>query len=351
MLDSVIFTSAEAVNTLSFDVSSQLVNPNATENTQRLMNFLTDIYGKYSLTGQYGDTGINSMEITRIYEQTGKYPAVLGIDLMEYSPSRVAHGSSDAAIEEAIEWYYTHGGIVTMSWHWNAPEIYLKNSKDQPWYKGFYAEAATINLTKIMNGEDKEGYDLLVSDIDAIAEQLLRLQDAGVPILWRPLHEASGGWFWWGACDAQSYIQLWNLMYDRLTNVHGLNNLIWVWNGQAKDWYPGDETVDIIGEDIYPGERVYTPQTDRFIEAVNYTQANKMIALTENGCLFDPDLAFEENSRWLFFGVWTGDFVLNKVKRFSDQYSEAYMWDKVYHHEKMITLDELPDLKKYRLED
>jgi len=182
--------------------------------------------------------------------------------MMEYSPSRVANGGTTQAVESAIE-YWDQGGIVTFVWHWNAPEKYLTGV----WYSGFYKEHTDIDLKKIMDGDDPEGYDLLIRDIDAIAEQLKRLQDAGVPVLWRPLHEASGGWFWWGNAGAEAYKELYVLLYDRLTNHHGLNNLIWVWNGQSADWYPGDDYVDIIGEDIYPGERVYTSQIKKYLEA------------------------------------------------------------------------------------
>ena len=108
-----------------------------------------------------------------------------------------------------------------------------------------------------MNGEDEEGYELLMKDIDAIAQQLLILQEADVPILWRPLHEASGGWFWWGASGAEAYKQLYILLYDKLTNEYGLNNLIWLWNGQDADWYPGDEYVD--GDEL--GKRISFPES------------------------------------------------------------------------------------------
>jgi mannan endo-1,4-beta-mannosidase len=74
----------------------------------------------------------------------------------------------------------------------------------------------------------------------------------------------------------------------------------------------------------------------------------RIIALTENGCLFDPDLAFRDNAVWSYFGTWSGDFVsLNKTYTLSEKYTEKYMFGKVYNHEKVITLDELPDLKNY----
>lgn len=332
-----------------FEIEPVLVNQNATENTKRLMTYLCDIYGKDILSGQYCDSGMHGHENATIWKTTGgKYPAILGLDLIEYSPSRVANGSTSQAVEYAID-YWEKGGIVTFCWHWNAPEKYLTGV----WYSGFYKEHTNINLAKIMNGEDAEGYELLMSDIDAIAKQLQRLQEADVPVLWRPLHEASGGWFWWGAAGADAYKELYKVLYDKLTNEYGLNNLIWVWNGQDKDWYPGDEYVDIIGEDIYPGEKVYTPQTSKYLEVLEYTDAKKMIVLSENGCLFDPDLAIRDGAMWGYFGTWGGEFVSTskELYLYSEQYTEEAMLKKVYEHEHVITRDELPDIKNYPLRE
>ena len=247
-----------------FDVEPVLVNPNASDNARRLMTYLADNYGKKVLSGQYCDGGMYGIENACIWKAAaGAFPAILGLDMIEYSPSRQSHGSSSKTVEHALE-YWDKGGIVTLCWHWNAPEKYLTDT----WYKGFYKEYTSIDLNAIMEGRDQEGYALLLSDISVIAMQLKRLCDADVPILWRPLHEAAGGWFWWGSAGPEAYIKLYRLLYDELTCHYGLSNLIWVWNGQGKEWYPGDGYVDIIGEDIYPGEHVYTPQSARFVRAL-----------------------------------------------------------------------------------
>lgn len=345
-LDRLEAVKSEPLGAEVFDVPARLVNENATDRTKRLMSYLTDVYGEYILTGQYCDSGINGFESFTIRNATGKRPAVLGLDLMDYTPSRTANGSVGKSVEHAIE-FDEMGGIVTMCWHWNAPEDYLTDI----WWRGFYKDATNIDLAKIMNGEDEKGYELLIRDIDAIAEQLKRLQEADVPILWRPLHEASGGWFWWGAAGSEACIDLWRLMYDRMTVYHGLNNLIWLWNGQSGDWYPGDEYVDIIGEDIYAGERVYSSQIGKFMEALEYSNERKMVVLSECGTLFDPDMALRDGAMWGFFATWGGDFVLRGegLTMYSEKYTEKTMLEKVYAHEKTLTLDELPDLKTYTI--
>lgn len=343
-LDYLELTTSRPVSESVYHISAELVNQNATDSAKRLMSYLADNYGTKILSGQYCDTGMNGKEFQVIKKVTGKTPAVLGLDFIEYTPSRVANGSSSHATNLAIQ-FWENGGIVTFCWHWNAPEKYLTGQ----WYSGFYTEYTNIDLAKIMNGEDEEGYNLLMQDIDAIAQQLLILQEADVPVLWRPLHEASGGWFWWGDSGADAYIKLYRLLYDKLTNEYGLNNLIWVWNGQNKDWYPGDEYVDIIGEDIYPGEHVYTSQVNKYLEAVDYTEAKKMVVLSENGCVFDPELAVRDGAMWGFWCTWSGEFVAkpSAIYAYSSQYTEEDALARFYENDVVITLDEIPDLSQY----
>jgi mannan endo-1,4-beta-mannosidase len=330
-----------------FDVAKTLANPNASEITRRLYSFICDSYGEKFISGQYCDTGHMGKEFQVINRATGKTPAVLGIDFMDYTPSRVARGTSSRSTELAIN-FWNVGGIVTFCWHWNAPTRYLTGT----WYRGFYTDHTDIDLAKILNGDDPEGYDLLMADIDAIAAQLVILRDAGVPILWRPIHEASGGWFWWGAAGAEAFIELYIILFERLTYDWELDNLIWVWNGQHPDWYPGDQYVDIVGEDIYPGERVYASQIAKFLEVVEYSDEPKPVHLTENSCLFDPELARRDGAMWGMWVTWGGEFVAKDtiVHTLSEQYTEEAMLIKIYNDPDVYTLENLPDFHTYPLD-
>lgn len=249
----------------------------------------------------------------------------------------------------AIQWG-REGGIVTFCWHWNAPKDLIDQGPDRFWHSGFYTNATTFDLEEAMNDPSSEAYRLLVRDIDVISGLLKRLQDEDIPVLWRPLHEASGAWFWWGAKGPEPYIKLWKLMYDRMTRHHRLNHLIWVWNGQHRDWYPGDEYIDIIGEDVYGPARDYSSQAERFNKAISYnTEANKIVALSENGPVPDPDRLLQDGIPWAWFCTWYGDFIWKKDQD-SEEYTEAFMLNKMYNHPYVITKELLPDLRSYPLE-
>lgn len=356
-IDTITIVPSAELDLSQYDVSNVLSNPNANDTTKRLFNFLTDTYGKYIISGNYASEetggGASSREFKEILKETGESPAIMGLDLMDLSPSRVAHGSSSKVVLNALEWD-KNGGIVTLCWHWNAPEDYLEVN-GEPWYRGFYSEATNFNLKAALDKTDAKGYDYIIRDIDAIAEALKELESYDVPILWRPLHEAGGDpkwnnpWFWWGSSGSEAYIELWELMYDRLTNHHGLNNLIWVWNGQNVSWYPGDEYVDMIGYDFYAEEHDETSQKEIYDYIKGSTSTNKIVALTENGVIPDPDNCLSDGARWSWFAVWPGEFTL-KDSQLSGQYTTLDLWKKVYSHDRVLTLSELPDLKSYPLD-
>ena len=343
-LDKITVKTGAKISSSTYNVTSSLVNRNATANTKKLYSFLKDSYGKYVITGQQCDGGINGNEFKAIKNLTGDYPALLGLDMMDYTPSRTALGTSSSAVDKAIE-FHKKGGIVTFCWHWNAPTEYLystANSSDG-WWGGFYTQRSKFDIAKVMNGQDAKGKKLLDRDIKEIAKQLKRLEKAGVPVIWRPLHEASGGWFWWGAQGPDAYKKLWKYLYKELTNTYGCNNLIWVYNGQSADWYPGDEYVDIVGEDIYPGNHVYDPQVSRFKQAINYGNKTKITALTENGCIFDINSAVSINALWCWFMTWGNEFTVNG-SNYSEKYTEKSVIKKMYASKYSLTLGSLPKI-------
>ena len=226
------------------NINTSLNNPNAHAEAKTLYKYLLSIYGKKILSGQQELSWSNW-----IGTQIGKIPALVSVDLIDYSPSRVERGTVGTAVEEAIT-HHNRGGIVSVLWHWNAPTG-LYDTEARKWWSGFYTDATDFDIAATLANPTGANYTLIVRDIDAIAVQLKKLQAAGVPVLWRPLHEAEGGWFWWGAKGPEAAKKLYALLHQRLVEHHGINNLIWVWNSIAPEWYPGDGTVDILSADVY----------------------------------------------------------------------------------------------------
>ncbi|GIP43921.1 mannan endo-1,4-beta-mannosidase [Paenibacillus sp. J45TS6] len=315
------------------NINKELVNSKASKEAKALYNYLKSEYGNHILSGQQTLADANWIE-----ENIGKKPAVLGLDLMDYSPSRVERGTTSSDVEHAIQWDQ-EGGIVTFAWHWNAPKD-LIDEPGKEWWRGFYTDATTFDLENALANKNSEDYKLLIRDMDVIAEELKRLEKAKVPVLWRPLHEAEGGWFWWGAKGPEPAKELYRIMYDRFTNVHKLNNLIWVWNSENPEWYPGDEYVDIVSVDSYPAAGDYGPVSNRYENLKTLVNDRKLVALTENGPIPDPDLLQIYRADWSWFVTWNGNFINDGLQ------NEREHLVKVYESPYVITMDELPDWKK-----
>ncbi|KAF6824971.1 mannan endo-1,4-beta-mannosidase [Colletotrichum plurivorum] len=308
------------------NINEGLVNANANANAKALYTYLRSIYGKNILSGQQELSYSNW-----INEQVGKTPALVSVDLMDYSPSRVERGTVGTAVEEAIT-HHERGGIVSVLWHWNAPTG-LYDTEENKWWSGFYTRATDFDIAATLADPSGANYTLIIRDIDAIAVQLKKLQDAGVPVLWRPLHEAEGAWFWWGAKGPEACKELWALLYDRLTNHHGLNNLVWIWNSIAEAWYPGDDTVDILSADVYA--QGHGPMTTQYNDLIALGNDKKLIAATEVGSAPFPDLLQAYEAHWLYFCVW-GDTFINNA-----EWNSVEDLKKIYESDYVLTLDEI----------
>jgi len=340
----------------------------AEANKNRLFNYLADQYGKNIISGQMDTawtTNATMDMIARVYTDTGKYPALKGFDFIQ-----LPYGNEGKQqIDEAIEWWEGKNnnvkllsgkpdihGIVTFCWHWKVgTELEFDTDKTSfriPWKDGKLDTQSAA-------------FQTINRDLDKVAALLQLLKDKGIPVLWRPLHEAAGNyelgwgaWFWWGASGAAPYKALWEYMYDYFTNTKGLNNLIWVWNGQHQSWFPNPATVDIVGFDIYHNDnpKDYSSQVTKFYETLNMVPArNRIVALAENGAIPDPDECIKDKAMWSWFMTWNDSRNTNgethKDNFWTGEYHNTQAHKtKVYNHSAVITLDKLPDLTKYRLE-
>ncbi len=284
-------------------LSSRLVDPKASPEARALYRRLIQGYGRTTWSGQY-DRADNDF----VREKTGRTPAVFGGDLMDFSPSRLSYfvKNDEHPKDPVPDWIAAAraGQTLTLSWHWNAP-FGLVDTKEHRWYSGFYTNATTFDVAKAMRDPDSEERKGIVRDLDAIAIQLKRLQDAGVPVLWRPLHEAEGSWFWWGAKGPEPAKWLYRFEFDRLTGLHGLHNLIWVWNSPKAEWYPGDDVVDVESVDLYPTDR-RDPLSPSWDDLIARFDGRKPLALAEFPGAPDVARMRRLGVRWLYFVGWSG---------------------------------------------
>lgn len=307
-------------------LTSVPVNPKATPEVLQLFHYLRHQQGKTILSGQVENTA----DLSYVRGLTGKYPAIIAQDFINYTASYITDNGPTLAAHtaSAIDWHRGNKGVITIQWHWKAPSggNYFSSSQTT-----FDVRQAVIPGTP--------EHTLALADIDEIAGILGRYASLRIPILWRPLHEASGTWFWWGKHGPTPCKQLWAIIYDRLVNHHGLNNLLWVWNSHDPAWYPGDATVDIVSRDEYrPLGNHYLPPR-MYNELVTLAAGKKIIALAENGPMPDPDLLLDGKSLYSWFLNWEGSFTNDR-----DQNPESH-FQYVYNHPAVITRDEMIDLR------
>ena len=339
----------------------KLVSKQPSENTVRLFEFLKSIYGKKHLSGQQY-LWSDELEDMVYYPLTGKLPAVRGYDFMGVSSCK----KKDNQVDRAIEWATRCGGIVTMCWHWYAPNDMDDYSKGSAFYYKTteYDQKTSFDITKAVTEGTKE-YDFIIKEIDMVSAELARMAKLDIPVLWRPLHEANGNWFWWGNNDEahrEAYKKLWYIIFDRMENYHKLTNLIWVWNGQDKCMEVNPNTYDIYGDDIYSIKPYdHSSQKERFTYACEYNHG-KLITLSECGYIPHPDEMKKDGVKWLWWLPWWGEFVYARegykpvmdkdgYPAINEKYMTADFIKEVFSHENVMSLQDLPwwSSEKYKL--
>ncbi|HEY5592236.1 MAG TPA: glycosyl hydrolase [Paludibacter sp.] len=323
---------SDSVGPNPFNIASSLVTPNPSTQAVNLYNFLKTNFGTNIISGTMANYSTNITEATWVHTQTGKWPALTGFDFIDNTNPNQSWIKYTAPFTLGQDWW-NNNGIVNLMWHWRDP---LTKSG------AFYTADTNFDIRKISDTNSAE-YKAMIVDIDIISGYLKQFKDAGIPVIWRPLHEASGGWFWWGAKGAEPCKALWRLMFDRMVNYHGLNNMIWVWTSDvasnAASWYPGDAYVDVIGMDIYPGNNQHGSQYIAFNKVKDIFGGKKLITLSECGSVPDPALMKEFGDTWSWFMPWNGDYTE------SDTHNGATWWKKFFSYDYVITRDKMPSLK------
>lgn len=342
-------TASEDISKLSQTLKAPaLVNKNADYNAKALYQYICESYGKNVILGQH-DTMGTTYETDLIYRTTGKYPAMRFGDLM-YVTGKENSEQLENEMTAAENWY-SNGGIVGYMWNWTSP-----SDKDD--LDSIYAENTDFDLSKAVTKEKIASMSLedikklekdgkvsaecvaVVEDIDKVSEQLARLRDEGIAVLWRPLHEASNGYFWWSK-DEESYKWLWKLMYQRQTEYHKLNNLIWVWSAQNARWYVGDDYCDVLSLDVYSANASKDGQVNSllFLQGIS---KNKPIAMSECGTTPDIQSIADEKAMWSYIGQWGGNYLMNEEGRLSEEFNSEADLITMYNNNLTVTRDKLP---------
>lgn len=262
--------------------------------------------------------GSEQYEFDYIYNNTGKYPAIRGLDYM--------NDDFNGVNRRAKEWH-DRGGIVTICWHCGFD------------FSGSWDECMkTVRSDWDMAlTEGTPEYESLVAGMDKAAKALKELKDQNIPVLWRPFHELDGGWFWWGKGGADRFKELWRIMYRRYTDYWELDNLIWVLgysgNGRGyENWYPGDEYVDIAGADSYNDGA----NQALYVKVRRVVGEEMPVCFHECGRIPTVKQLRDGKAGWVWFMTWHTEYITdhNRITDLNEIYNDDYV----------ITLDELPPL-------
>jgi mannan endo-1,4-beta-mannosidase len=290
------------------------VNPHATAEARALLKTICAVSGKSILSGQHNFPNHLSQHSDNTAKFAGKYPYIWGSDFgFTGGDDKDSILGRPAMIEEAKR-QYSGGSIITLMWH------VVRPTDDEPvqpligWRESVQAKLSDFEWKELLT----PGTNLhrrWLAQMDTVAGYLNQLQEAKIPVLWRPYHENNGNWFWWGGRKGENgFAALYRMTYDRLVNYHHLDNLVWVWNtnapsgpnaGPYADFYPGPQYCDVLATDIY-GEFKQSHH-DELAALAN----GKPIALGEVGRV--PTTAvLKQQPKWVWFMVWAGMIGMSK---------------------------------------
>lgn len=305
-----------------------------THETEQLLKNLKTIHQKGIMFGHHDDTvyGIGwegDESRSDVKSVCGDYPAVISFDLGELETNGADSVNLDkvpfAKIKQEIINQYQRGGMISLSWHARNP----KTGSD-----AWDVTDTTVVKSILPGGENHMKFAGWLRSMADFLNSLKTNDGVKVPVLFRPWHEHTGSWFWWGEklCSPEEYKQLWHMTVDSL-RAQGVNNALYAYSpgaGEPADTtmylakYPGDELIDVIGFDIYQFDRAeFTKTLDRILTVTTDVAKahDKVMAITEIGYEGIPD------AKW-----WTGT-LLPAMEKFPVAY--ALVWrnarEKVTH--------------------
>jgi mannan endo-1,4-beta-mannosidase len=293
----------------------------------KTLEFMKSISGKMTLAGQHNkEPNTDPDRWTRfIKETTGKYPALWSGDFLFQQENIEARWNM---IHEARN-QWEHGAVINLMWHACPPD----EGEPCGWDPGLLNAQLSDEQWAELITDGSPLNEAWKARMDDIAIYLQYLEDNGVEVLFRPLHEMNQGKFWWGGRPGpEGTARLYQITHDYFTETKGLENLIWVWDMQDlsrgfEAYNPGDAYWDLFGFDIY-GEG-YDPSWYNYILPI---AGDKPMAIGECARLPSPAI-LEAQPRWVFFMPWAE---LVQESNTTEQILE------IYNDPAVITRDEMP---------
>lgn len=291
------------------------VTPNASPEAVALLDFLQSLAGKYTLSGQHNFPISRDRNTQFASDYIGKTPAVWSQDFgFAKDGDKDSYLARQSIVEEAIR-QHKLGSIVTICWH-AVPPTAEEPVTFQPLPGADSTKLASVQGRLL----DNQFRDILrrgtplnkqwMKQVDEIAGYLKQLQDAKVPVIWRPYHEMNGNWFWWGGRYEGRYTTaaLYRQLFDRLVKHHKLNNLLWVWSvdrptrpdREFAKYYPGEKYLDVLAIDIYGNDF-----DQSYYDGLMGLSKGKPIVLGEVGNPPSPEI-LEKQPNWALWVLWAG---------------------------------------------
>ena len=246
----------------------------------------------------YGRTWWYEKDRSDTKDFTGDYPAIAGFELggIELGNERGLDSVSFVQIAEQVKAHYKRGGVVTISWHANNPlTMQIPDAKSRRQGGTAWDISSKEVVASILpNGVNHEMFNAWLERLSTFFISLKDEKGAPIPFVFRPYHEHSGSFFWWGSkiCTDEQYASLWRYTVDFLRNKKSIHNILYAYNTdrvtsleQYLKGYPGDDIIDMLSIDMYDRGEKFNAELDNALKFVTETALakKKLTALSETG--------------------------------------------------------------------